>query len=1197
MFPGMMNGNMSMAGISDKKWLAILAALSSLALSCVKEEAVDPVGQGGERFEAYDPVVRFGLETYMGSSNPVTKTTYAGEDQTVIFESKRYERINWNVDPSDTKNPQDIVRIVSERDFTQDNKKFSDYKAIGSLGRTNQSDTKEDVADTDPLSGQDKDAFYWSVDANPRYFYATYPSPAVSGSRLSFNPDTDLDGTAHKLTVSGEIPSTQPYAYVKDASGVREYMPDMRNAFMYAAALMPGGDAGYKKVPLRFKPLFSAVKLLVTASSAAGDAQAKKYRLTQVELRTDINYNDVYLRPFPLGTGPGTALGGKFKASFGPAAPDADGVAATGDFTLLSGQPTDTSRRLRIPIPEGDRICLGNNTVKLTFLALPVDQKYMTVDYTFECLEDQTLDPTDPSVWANPANKRRTIRRTLALQNRNKIMAVDDDAWFQLDKAHKLYVRSGVPAIEYVFQVEAQSFFPRAWSASSTKASAADPASAVNPAIFLAEDFYSVVSYRDSSGVLQPLKWQVTGYSSDPTGEFSLANKPGWLALRGDDGSYNPAQDKAVFFDPEQTSHAEYGYANNGINPAGDPWAVAWGYGTRMDDATKKYHADDGFFCGYGGFKYGHSYAFYHGGATNNGNYTAKWSDPPSYNYCDQDGNYYYTEDQGVHKKDESFAYDLSSHDILGHLTAPKNGDIGTTANCYIVSAPGWYRFPAVYGNAYKGGSVNSKAYTGVGGSNLLGAFLDHDNQPITDPWIQGITEGPSGVSLVWEDAEDIVYAGKFTADTDRADKQKAFYWKDPATGHGYIYFFVNQVSFSNAVIAAKSGSTTVWSWHIWGVPDPVRTLETVEIEPNKKFGKDPEPFLHTLSQTRKTSPGNYPTNDPFVYKSKHYATTGVWKERDLGQGEKEETSVDYRPPVYVEFTQYWRGKPIARRVLCLAQSGVNDKSDNTIVPAYQWGRKDPFYGTKGAYSPRASASGSSIGQTIRNPDVFYHGNYSLASQGKNRYDNLWNANVNYTVNTFMKFDLTDPYSGNGGRRDLPVEKTIYDPCPPGYVMPNLFAFTAFNSRGLFQTRILMDKVAISPNGTKPNGYYNFAASYNESNEYHRKVGSGNPYARFYMRGRRNGNNNEGKHDQDGFGFYWLAEPASDKSSNNTGAWSYGSSWFFQTHESGKEAQVYPVCGGESVSEGNVVSDAKWQRTHGIYIRPMIDRTPISSTP
>ncbi len=1008
------------------------------------------------------------------------------------------------------------------------------------------------------------------------------PSSTVSASispKPFLNPGDDVPETARE----------QFYIDVDESTtGVVEYLPDMTNAYMYAAAKVDGADAGYKKVPLRFKPLFSAVKLMITAR----DAGAQNYRLKKEELRTDLHYSDVYLRP---NNPNGTALGGKFKAKFGL---ESSGN-STGDFTVDPlNDVIDPLQRLTIDISEADRHLLNEDTLKVTFLALPVEQQYLVVDYTFECLKDPLADPSDPNNW-------KEVRRFLSLQDRKKIFK--DEEWYKLQKARKLYVRSGVPEIEYHFEVQSQSFLPRVWRNNC-------PVETVGGSnVFLAQDFYSVVSYRDSSGVLQPLKWQVTGYNAtSATGPFTDA-KPDWLFLRGENGSYNPTADKAVFFDPKQTGHSEYGYTNNGIDPSGNPWDKAWGYGSHMDDTKKKTNSR-GFFCGYEAFENNHKGVFFNAGGTNNGTAGKDWlvdeNQLITYNYCDPDGNYYYTENRGTHKAGEAYAYDLSSHDIYGNLYTLypgfKNGDLGTTANCYVVSAPGWYRFPAVYGNAIKGGAYNTAAYNGDGGTNRLGAFLDHNNNAITQPWISGISKGNKGrdgVSLVWEDATDMIYATGF-ADSNRAEELEPFYWEDPATGYGYIYFYVNQIAWSNAVIAAKSGSTTVWSWHIWCVPDPKNTLEEIAIEPNEQFGggtsygSNPNaPEYYAGLPVRSRTPGNFAAGATFVYKSKHYTDTKVWKFYDLGQGDKESSSSSYKR-CYVEFTQYWRGKAIAKRVVCMAQSGVEDSSGPWDVPFYQWGRKDPFRtDEEKPYPTRESADGSSIGKSIQNPETLYYGGAKFAHTGSVRYDNLWNTNVNYITNTFLKFDLGGANQG-GGRKDLPVQKTIYDPCPPGYSMPNLFAFTAFNPLGLFQTKIDVRNVAFNPSATYSQKYHDFSTKYKAGEMFRRDVSSaayaaGN-FVRFYFLGRRNGSGSSGTIDQKGYGHYWLAEPGSNDSNETENNWSYGSVFMLQGSSGNSLAQIYPVAGGQEMSNGNPIPSPKWQRTHGCHVRPMKEQSPIT---
>ena len=100
--------------------------------------------------------------------------------------------------------------------------------------------------------------------------------------------------------------------------------------------------------------------------------------------------------------------------------------------------------------------------------------------------------------------------------------------------------------------------------------------------------------------------------------------------------------------------------------------------------------------------------------------------------------------------------YDLST----------KGGSVNrSTANSYVISAPGHYRIPLVYGNAIENGATNANAYTShatAGNSNVLYNFKDHNNQNITDPWIEktngGANNGVDGAEVVWADAADLVH-------------------------------------------------------------------------------------------------------------------------------------------------------------------------------------------------------------------------------------------------------------------------------------------------------------------------------------------------------------------------------------------------------------------------------------------------------
>ena len=133
-------------------------------------------------------------------------------------------------------------------------------------------------------------------------------------------------------------------------------------------------------------------------------------------------------------------------------------------------------------------------------------------------------------------------------------------------------------------------------------------------------------------------------------------------------------------------------------------------------------------------------------------------------------------------KGTEENPYDLSTHDENG-------GTINeTTANCYVVDAPGVYKLPLVYGNARLNGQNNQDAYKGE-------AFVDYNGDKITQPDINN----PHDCCLVWSDG---------------------FYMFENVHLEGdYLVFTINPdyMQQANAVVAVRDAQGRImWSWHIW---------------------------------------------------------------------------------------------------------------------------------------------------------------------------------------------------------------------------------------------------------------------------------------------------------------------------------------------------------------------------------------------
>ena len=335
-----------------------------------------------------------------------------------------------------------------------------------------------------------------------------------------------------------------------------------------------------------------------------------------------------------------------------------------------------------------------------------------------------------------------------------------------------------------------------------------------------------------------------------------------------------------------------------------------------------------------------------------------------------------------------SAPYDLSTHDHNGNAT------VRNTANSYLISAPGHYRIPLVYGNAIKNGATNSNAYeTTATGTYVLQHFQDHAGQPITNPWIEKTNSSAyaniDGAKIVWADEKDLVTSPTITH----------------VGGDGYLDFEVKQadIKSGNAVVAVTKGGTVVWSWHLWFAPKSALTPIPVTNYQNKIYNFTTE----TLGWK------------PTVWSGSTYdkpRTVKVKVEQTIANGGVKQVTV-------INITQN------------------NGDKRKGIATLYQFGRKDAFPGMDETQLPQGvinknAGDNMSIINGIQNPQNFYSkgGSWENNPPAGYSYYNLWSADNTTT-----------------GYNDNAVVKTVYDPCPVGFKMPASNAFTGFTSNGQYQ--------------------------------------------------------------------------------------------------------------------------------------------------
>ena len=338
---------------------------------------------------------------------------------------------------------------------------------------------------------------------------------------------------------------------------------------------------------------------------------------------------------------------------------------------------------------------------------------------------------------------------------------------------------------------------------------------------------------------------------------------------------------------------------------------------------------------------------------------------------------------------------------------------IQNTANCYVIDAPGTYRIPLVYGNAIKNGSDNTSAYkTTVTGGYVPGFteeltldnFLDHNDHKITSPYIneQNAARPATQAEVIWSDVSGIV-----TNATVTGSGQSSF-----------LEFTVNknQLVNGNAVIAVKNSSGTVmWSWHLWFTP---------------------KSSLDKIAMTSAGKTYNF-TSDNLGWK--YTSWWGGTKDRTVVVKLEQQAEVGTKKEATVTLTQ---------------KKGKDERIGYGNL--YQWGRKDAIPGTDALYPAGFTFNGSgfvtvsdqeseynkpenkarmetrTIGLSIQKPgEMLIKVGGGKLSWFYKQYINLWSTDNN-------KFD--------GSVRD--GKKTIYDPSPVGFKVPDAYAFEGFSLTG-----------------------------------------------------------------------------------------------------------------------------------------------------
>ena len=312
------------------------------------------------------------------------------------------------------------------------------------------------------------------------------------------------------------------------------------------------------------------------------------------------------------------------------------------------------------------------------------------------------------------------------------------------------------------------------------------------------------------------------------------------------------------------------------------------------------------------------------------------------------------------------------------------------TANCYMVNSAGTYRFLAVFGNALKNGQPNSDVVNNYD-------YRDGLNNNITSPYL-GNSYSNFTVRLIWQDVDGLITDVKRDSGTG-ANARIQF------TVGGSSSTYKNLIQPGNALIGAYTqNNELIWSWHIWVTP---------KVGDGTVGGKT---FL------------KYPIG---------FVRGGYMEEI------KAET-------IYVRaVAEADDGSMVPSNVVTITRKGVAGQNVRGRYPTFQWGRKEPMWPSSVDYTTNAqpgvplyddnglmnikieSAALGMPNNTVAKPMVFY-------TDGSQIDGNLWNASGSGT------------YVGGTANKMDQVVKSLYDPSPAGYHVPDPNAFLSCLTSGDF---------------------------------------------------------------------------------------------------------------------------------------------------
>ena len=351
-------------------------------------------------------------------------------------------------------------------------------------------------------------------------------------------------------------------------------------------------------------------------------------------------------------------------------------------------------------------------------------------------------------------------------------------------------------------------------------------------------------------------------------------------------------------------------------------------------------------------------------------------------------------------------AVDLSYYDFVNRKLETSR----YTANTYIISAPGYYKIPIVYGNAIENGARMADSYSGRAArlGHLDEFICPYPNRGGTESSIHLVSTRPwlndrrsASARIHWEkysywdeSSSSVLTSSRRWSDASTTTVVDDLSIVAGAGNERYIVFNVREDNIrpGNLLIASLDSYDNVqWSWQIW--------ITDADMHPIT---------VNNGSRTYSVMPENL-----------------GWTDLEKG--------LHYEPrEAVLRFASTEKAGLYSAHTLTVQQTGKDLTSTNGWSTFYQWGRKDPL--TDGIAVQ--SNNDGYLHESIKHPSNIMYDKSSF--WGDRYYD--WTIH-NYSNLWESKNTAYDSPAGT-----LPNHKTVYDPSPRRYCVPPDETFDGFAS-------------------------------------------------------------------------------------------------------------------------------------------------------